>query len=75
MDEIRSVINQSPKKTCQLDPLPHLLLMPSINAILPVLCQICNNNLHEGMLSDCEKIAVITPIFKKSDLDPDNVAN
>ena len=52
MDEIRSIINQSPKKTCQLDPLPHLLLMPSIDAVLSVLCQICNNSLRERMLPD-----------------------
>ena len=75
MDKIRSIINQSPKKTCQVDPMPHLLLMPSIDAVLSVLCQICKNCLLEGMLPDCEKIAVITPILKKSDLDPDNVAN
>ena len=75
MDEIRSIINQSPRKTCQLDSLPHLLLMPSNDAVLSVLCQICNNSLPEGMLPDCEKIAVITPILKKSDLDPDNVTN
>ena len=62
MDEIRSIINQSLTKTCQLDPLPHLLLMPLIDAVLPVLYQICNNNLREGMLPDCKKIAVITPI-------------
>ena len=75
MDEIRSITNQSPKKTCQLDPLPHLLLMPSIDAVLPVLCQICNYSLCEGMLPDYEKIAVITTILKKSDLNPDNVAS
>ena len=75
MDEIRSTINRSPKKTYQLDPLPHLLLMPSIDTVLPDLCQFCNNSLREEMLPDCEKISVITPKLKKSDLDPDNVAN
>ena len=49
--------------------------MSSIGAVLPVLCQICISSLHKGLLPDCEKIAIITPILKKSDLDPDNAAS
>ena len=75
MDEIRSIINQSPKKTFQLNPLPFQLLMPSIDAVLPVQCQICNSSLRKELLPDCEKIAVITFILKKSDLDPDHATS
>ncbi len=75
LDELRQVILQSPRKSCHLDPLPHTLLLPSLEHILPFLHLLCNKSLNSGVLPDCEKSATITPILKKSGLDPDSAAS
>ena len=74
-EDVRHVIAQSPAKSCLLDPLPHSLLIASIDSILPLLHLTCNSSLRSGMLPDCEKTAIITPILKKPGLDPDNPSN
>jgi hypothetical protein len=71
VDDIRRVIIQSPGKSCDLDPLPYSLLMTSLSDILPFLCLVCNSSLSSGVLPECEKVAIITPILKKPGLDTD----
>ena len=41
-------------------------------AILPFIHFICNTSLRDGVLPDAEKHAIVTPILKTADLDPDN---
>ena len=72
MTEIRQVIQSSPAISCELDPVPHLLFMESLEQLLPFIHLICNTSLRDGVLPDAEKHAVVTPILKKADLDPDN---
>ena len=72
MTEIRQVIQCSPAKSCELDPVPYLLFMESLEQLLPFVHLICNTSLRDGVLPDAEKHAIATPIFKKADLDPDN---
>ena len=71
VDDIRRVIIQSPGKSCDLDPIPYSLLMTSLGDILPFLCLVCNSSLSSGVLPECEKAAIITPILKKPGLDTD----
>ena len=66
---------QSPAKSCSLDPLPHSLFIASLDNILPLLTLICNNSLRNGEPRASEKSAAITPIVKKSGLDPDCASN
>ena len=73
--DIRRIINQSPGKSCQLDPLPTELLKASLDNLLPILTTICNQSLLEGVLPISQKSAIITPILKKAGLDPDVAAN
>lgn len=73
--DIRRIINQSPGKSCQLDPLPTELLKASLDDLLPILTTICNQSLLEGVLPISQKSAIITPILKKAGLDPDVAAN
>ena len=70
-EEIRRIIQQSPAKSCALDPLPHSLLIKSLDHIMPILTLICNNSMLQGVVPDCEKSTVIVPIVKKLGLDPD----
>ena len=73
--EVRQVMLQSPHKSCQLDPLPHTLLMASLEHVLPFLHMLCNKSLQSGILPDSEKSAAVTPILKKPSLDPDSASS
>ena len=75
IDDIRRAIMQSPNKLCTLDPLPHSLLAIVLDDILPFLQLTCNTSLRDGVFSDCEKLAYVTPIIKKSSLDADCASN
>ena len=72
MTKIRQVIQCSPAKSCELDPVPHLPFMESLEQLLPFIHLICNTSLLDGVLPDAKKQAIVTPILKKADLDPDN---
>ena len=72
MTEIRQVIQCSSAKSCKLDPVHHLLFMESLEQLLPFIHLMCNTSLRDGVLPDAEKHAIVTPILKKADLDPDN---
>jgi hypothetical protein len=63
--EVRQIIMQSPCKSCHLDPLPHTLLMASLDQVLPILHSLCIGSLTSGMLPDSEKLAEIT-LFLRS---------
>ena len=72
MTEIRQVIQCFLAKSCDLDLVPHLFFMESLEQLLPFINLICNTSLRDGVLPDAEKHAIVTPILKKADLDPDN---
>ena len=63
---------QSLRKSCQLDPLPHTLLMTSLVHVQPFIYMLCNKSLQSGILPDSEKSAAVTPILKKPGLDTDS---
>ena len=71
-DEVRRTIQCSPAKSCALDPLPHNLFAESLDHLLPIIHLICNSSMLSGTLPDTEKLAIVTPILKKRDLDPDS---
>ena len=72
LDEVRRTIQCSPDKSCALDPLPHNLFAQSLDHLLPIIHLICNSSMLSGTLPDTEKLAIVTPILKKRDLDPDS---
>ena len=75
IDNIRRVLMQLPNKSCTLDPLPHSLLAMVLDDILPFLQLTCNTSLRDGVLPDCEKLAYVTSILKKSGLDANCTSN
>ena len=75
MADIRRTIMCSPPKSCSLDPLPFSLFMTSLEHILPFLQLVCNLSLRTGLVPSAKKHAVVTPILKKPNLDPDDVKN
>jgi hypothetical protein len=64
-----------PKKSCQLDPLPASLFFQCIDELLPTITNIMNTSLSTGVVPQCFKHALVIPLLKKSNLDPENLKN
>ena len=73
--EVRTIIMNSPSKSCELDPMPTCLLKKCIDEILPSIVRLVNTSLRSGRFSDSFKEAVIRPILKKPHLDINDLQN
>ena len=62
-------------KSCSQDPIPTFMLKECIDVLLPYLTEMCNASLLEGLLPVSQRHAIITPILKKSSLDPGELRN
>jgi len=72
---VRSVITSSASKSCILDPIPTYLLKECIDVVLPVITRIINLSLESSTVPKCFKTAAVTPLLKKSTLDPNCLKN
>lgn len=70
VDDVGQILLSSPNKSCCLDPLPVWLLKCNSDIISPVICKIVNSILSVGTLPTSLKVASITPVIKKTSLDP-----
>ena len=66
---LEMVIRSSPRKSCELDPIPTFLLKEFLNDLLPYLHLLCKSSLSTEILSCSQKKAIVTPAFKKYGLD------
>ena len=69
-DDVGRVLTSSPAKTCALDTLPTSVLLHVVD-ILPFICVMCNTSLRPSS----QKKAIITPVLKKQNVDPDEADN
>ena len=65
-DKVRRVITQSPQQSCQLDSLPHSLLMKLLDHLLSFLLLLCKSYLTSGTLPASEKSALNTPYYEET---------
>ena len=65
IDEIRTLINKSPSKSCPLDPIPTFLLKDCLEELLPAITTIINASLNTASVPISFKKAVVTPLLKK----------
>ena len=72
VDEIKQLILSSPKSTCLLDPVPSNLLPHYIDSTAPIITRIVNLSLSSGVFSKQLKSALVKPLLKKSNLDPND---
>ena len=72
---IRTILNKSAPKTCDLDPIPTPLLFECLDIVLPSLTKIVNDSLLSGIFPDVHKSALVTPLLKKPNLDPNDLKN
>ena len=75
LDEIKQLILSSSKSICLLDPVPSNLLPYCIDSIAPIITRIVNLSLSSGVFSKQLKSALVKPLLKKSNLDPNDLKN
>ena len=74
-DEIAKIIRSSPTKSCSLDPLPTWLLKDCLDVLLPVVTEIVNLSMTNSDVPPPLKRALILPLIKKLQLDPEVYKN
>ena len=67
--DILSIINRAPPKSCKLDPMPTTLLKVHRNVIVPHIKDIVNTSVVSGRLTRNIKQALLRPLLKKKGLD------
>ena len=68
-EEVENIINTSPRKSCDLDPIPTTLLKEILPSVITILTEIINKSLISGIFSDSLKVALVKPLLKKANLD------
>ena len=69
--EIHRLILSTPNKLCDLDPIPTTLVNQCCTDLLPIITNIINGSLVSGVFLNDYKVALVGPIIKTSNLDPD----
>ena len=68
-DNIEKLIKSAPSKSCELDPLPTLLMKTHGHVLVPILADIVNQSIQQGEFAQDLKEALIQPLLKKANLD------
>jgi exonuclease III len=74
-EELWKIISKSPAKSCMLDPIPTWLIKECKCELLPIMTSIINSSLQSSQVPASMKSAVVTPLLKKSTLDPEILKN
>ena len=69
-DFVKTVVQEMPKKSCDLDPIPTSVLYDCLDEIIPIVTSIMNKSLSSGIVPHCFKHALVKPLLKKASLDP-----
>ena len=70
VDDVRNLLARAANKSCGLDPAPTWLVEEYADQLAPFLVVFFNKSLSTGYFPNSFRIAEITPILKKSTLDP-----
>ena len=70
VDDVIAAIHQLPDKQCATDPIPTRLLKDCADVMALFVTELFNRSLSAGVFPVQFKAAFITPLLKKSDLDP-----
>ena len=71
-EEILKIIKSSSKASCSLDPIPTRMLADNfLPELIPIITDIVNASLKEGIFPDDMKTALVRPLLKKLSLDPE----
>ena len=73
--EIRTLLLNSPPKSCMLDPIPTSLVRQCVDELTPLIACIVNSSLCSGTVPPQFKQAVVTPLLKKTGLNQNDFKN
>ena len=62
-------VRDCPIKSCDLDPIPAVMLKKCWPVIVPVITEVVNRSLDCAIMPEMLKIAQIRPLLKRSNLD------
>lgn len=74
-DEVKKVLSSAPNKSCELDPLPTWLIKQCSEHLTPLITTIVNKSLSTSHVPADFKRAIVRPLLKKSNLDPEPLKN
>ena len=74
-DEVPKIILVGPSKTCSLDPMPTSMVKDCLQKPAPVITNIINSSMAEGVVPKALKHANVVPVLKKPSLDKDLMKN
>ena len=82
MDDLLPTCGWRPARCCldcrraaRMIPIPTFLLKESIETLLPFMTVMINASLREGCLPVTQKHALVSPLLKKTSLDPNELKN
>ena len=73
--EVDKLLQSIPSKTSKMDFVPTCLLKICHSVFSELIAKLCNLSFHEGCFPESFKLAQVTPLIKKPNLDPNNLAN
>ena len=73
--EVCKIITKSPTKSCSLDPAPTWIVKDSVDELIPMVTILVNLSFQSANVPDSMKQALVTPLLKKDDLDPEVLKN
>ena len=73
--DVSTIINKSPTKSSAMDPIPSYLVKCCPDELVPVFTKIINQSIETSTFPASLKHAAITPLLKKSTLDPECLSN
>ena len=62
---MKAVLQEMPKKSCDLDPIPTPILHDCLEEITPIVADIVNKSLSCGVVPQCFKQALVKPQLKR----------
>ena len=63
------------QKSCALDPLPASCIEMCLDEIVLTVTEVVNDSLAKGVVPSAFKHAIVKPLLKKANLDPENLKN
>ena len=75
LEEIKKFSRKPLSKSCELDPLPAVVLKGCLTVLLPTIMRIINLSLSTGVVPDALMVAIPSPTLKKSDADFEQFQN
>ena len=72
---VRTIVQSTQPKTCELDPMPTSLMLDNLDVILPTVTALINESLATGSVPSAWKIAIVKPLLKKTTLDQNELKN